>query len=257
MLDNYSEIFSRNIGLISSVDQKKISISTIGIAGVGADGGLPAERIARLGVKRIKIADPDVFDSSNINRQYGATSQNVHRNKAEVVGEELTKIRPGLEIEIFSEGITLSNVSSFVNGCDVIIDEIEYTKPSISVQLHREARKSGLNVYVGLTLGFGVLIYRFSPNGITFEEVIGYHEGQNDEDFDMLKMIPSIPSYVDKKIVEKVIAKEMYIPAVSPAVGLLSGMMSFAVLGELIKKWEIKPVPEFVFLDLLEGRFVS
>lgn len=256
MQHDYSEIFSRNIGLITDVDQNKISISTVGVAGVGADGGLPAERIARLGIKKIKIADPDTFDSSNINRQFGATIGNIGRNKSEVVGEELQKIRPELEVEVYKEGITTNNVTNFVKGCDLIIDEIEYTKPSISIQLHQQARKEGIDVLVGLTLGFGVLIFRYTPKGITFEETIGYQDGQSDDQFDMLKLIPAVPKYVSKDIVEKVIRKEMYIPAVSPSVGLLSGVMSYIVMGSITSKWSIPPVPKYVFIDLMEGKFV-
>lgn len=53
--------------------QKKISNVVIGIAGCGGIGGAVAERLVRLGVRHIKIADPDYFDLSNINRQYGAS----------------------------------------------------------------------------------------------------------------------------------------------------------------------------------------
>ena len=64
--------------------QNILSKSVIGIAGTGGIGGAMALRLARFGVKHIKIADPENFDYSNINRQLGATKNNVGRNKAEV-----------------------------------------------------------------------------------------------------------------------------------------------------------------------------
>ena len=53
--------------------QNILSKSVIGIAGTGGIGGAMALRLARFGVKHIKIADPENFDYSNINRQLGAT----------------------------------------------------------------------------------------------------------------------------------------------------------------------------------------
>jgi len=46
--------------------------------------GAMAMRLARLGIRHLKIADPQQFDWSNVNRQMGASAQNIGRNKAEV-----------------------------------------------------------------------------------------------------------------------------------------------------------------------------
>ena len=85
--------------------QKKISNVVIGIAGCGGIGGAVAERLVRLGVRHIKIADPDYFDLSNINRQYGASLSTTGKNKAEVVGESIFNISRDVNVDIFPEGI--------------------------------------------------------------------------------------------------------------------------------------------------------
>lgn len=42
------------------------------------------DRLARLGVLHLRIADPDTFEFSNINRQLGAGLGTVGKNKAEI-----------------------------------------------------------------------------------------------------------------------------------------------------------------------------
>lgn len=42
--------------------QQRLSQMTVGIAGAGGIGGAMAVRLARFGIKKIKIADPDTFD---------------------------------------------------------------------------------------------------------------------------------------------------------------------------------------------------
>lgn len=247
--------FSRNIGLITTDDQNKISDCVIGIAGVGADGGLTAERVARLGVKKIKLADPEVFEETNINRQYGAAVNTLGKNKCLVVAEELKKIRPDLEIETFSNGINPENIDAFVRGCSIVIDEIEYTLPKLTILLHERSEASNIEVFSGLNIGFGINLYRFIPGGLSYKSIIGMDEKSVDSDFVMDAFVPNIPSYIDSEVVKRVLNKESYIPAVSPAVGLLAGYMSFVILGSITGKWTISPVPEYVHIDMRTNQF--
>src|SRR3989338_5770836 len=69
----YWERVDRNIGWITREEQALLRNATVGIAGCGGMGGMIAERLLRLGVGEMRIADPEVFDISNINRQFAAT----------------------------------------------------------------------------------------------------------------------------------------------------------------------------------------
>lgn len=121
--------------------QNILSKSVIGIAGTGGIGGAMALRLARFGVKHIKIADPENFDYSNINRQLGATKNNVGRNKAEVVGEIVHDLAGDVTIEVFTEGITIENAEEFVSGCDIILDQLEFYVIKEKFALHKAFRK--------------------------------------------------------------------------------------------------------------------
>lgn len=127
----YWERVKRNLGWLGNTDeeaekrQNKISEVVIGIAGCGGIGGAVAERLVRLGVRHIKVADPDYFELSNINRQFGASLDNLGRNKAEVVGESIFNISRDVNVDVYPEGINNNTADDFVEGCDYVLDKIE------------------------------------------------------------------------------------------------------------------------------------
>ena len=79
------EKFSRNIGLLSEDEQKKLFAATVAVAGAGGVGGLHILTLARLGIGSFKIADPDAFEDVNVSRQFGASASTFGRNKAEIL----------------------------------------------------------------------------------------------------------------------------------------------------------------------------
>ena len=72
--------------------------------------------------------------------------------------------------------INEDNVEEFVTKADIIIDEIEFTLPKVSVLLHKEARKQGKHIFMGVNIGWGASIFCFAPNGNTFEDFFEYDE---------------------------------------------------------------------------------
>ncbi|MEJ7550810.1 ThiF family adenylyltransferase, partial [Staphylococcus hominis] len=69
--------------------------------------------------------DPDHFELSNINRQFGASLDNIGRNKAEVVGESIFNISRDVNVDVYPEGINNNTAADFVEGCDYVLDKIE------------------------------------------------------------------------------------------------------------------------------------
>ena len=85
---SYGKAFARNIGLVSPAEQEVLHTSRVAIVGMGGVGGVHLVTLARLGIGRFTIADPDAFEPVNFNRQYGATLRGLGRSKAEVMAEE-------------------------------------------------------------------------------------------------------------------------------------------------------------------------
>ena len=77
----------RRAGLLSEEEQRRLEGSRVAVAGAGGVGGIHLLTLARLGIGKFAVADPDVFESVNINRQFGATVRTLGRNKAQVLAE--------------------------------------------------------------------------------------------------------------------------------------------------------------------------
>lgn len=245
----------RNIGIITRQQQEVLKGSTVAIAGVGADGGMLAERLARAGIGRIKIADPGLFDETNLNRQFGADVNTIGRNKAEVIGGVLKSINPSLKLDIFNEGIDDKSADDFVSGADVVVDEIEYTRLDLSVLLHRAARKQGKYIFLGINAAWGANLFVFDPKGLTIEEYCGLPSGASLEEIRKFplpldRFCPKMPEYIAPEVIKGVISGKD-IPSVSPAVSLTASLVSAEIILFLIdKQRNIPAAPGYIYIDL-------
>src|SRR5579859_3184934 len=106
---SYDQAFCRNRGLINTKEQAKLRNSRVAVAGLGGVGGIDLVTLARLGIGRFNIADPDVFELANTNRQFGATQSSMGRPKAEVMAEIVHDINPEADIRIFKERVGPQN----------------------------------------------------------------------------------------------------------------------------------------------------
>lgn len=159
--------------------QEKLSNAVVGIAGQGGVGGGVALLLARLGVRHLKIADPDSFDISNINRQTGATPSTVGQNKAMVMGQMIHDTTPDVTIDIYPQGLDPSNAGDFVAECDLLIDCIDFYTIAERYALHQAFRSSPKckGCLSSKMVGFGANLYLFTRDGLTLEDFYGIAPG--------------------------------------------------------------------------------
>ena len=233
--------FDRNLGFMTERDRNTLNESVVAIAGTGGDGGELAVKLARMGVRKFKLADPEVFDLENLNRQEGSNYETIGRNKAEGIAEIIEKIHPDAEIELFTDGVTEDNVEKFIAGSDVVIDETEYTVADIGVMIAREARKNNLPVFMGLNIGHGGQVTVYPPWGKTFEEHLGIDPSMSLEeirkqDIPLDKWVHRIPKDADMNVFNEVASGNISAPSVVTGVGMAAGMMTAYVSDFLIAK---------------------
>lgn len=175
----YLERTKRNqYWLGGKVGQEKIKKLRIAVAGLGGMGSNIAEIFIRLGVGSLKIADFDIIESSNINRQVIANSNTVGVNKAIASANELRNIADDFELTTYEDGIHERNVEEFVSGVDVVIDEIDVYALDKHVLLHKAARKRSIPVYSAYVVGLGVHLYKFGSSGYSLEDFLLNDEQQ-------------------------------------------------------------------------------
>lgn len=169
----YWERVDRNVGWITREEQEMLRSKVIGIAGCGGMGGMLAQIFVRLGVGEVRIADIERFDVSNINRQFAATRSNVGELKAFATTKMLRGVTDDTKLVIYPQGIVPQTVDSFLFGCDVVCDEIEFWAVGARILLHQRSRALGIPVFNCNTIGFGTRLFLFTQTSATMEECLG------------------------------------------------------------------------------------
>lgn len=96
----------------------------IGIGGAGGLGSNIALNLVRSGVKEIKIADFDVIDISNLNRQFYFRDQ-VGQNKVNALFENLKRINPELKLQIVHRKLDENNISEIFSDCQIVVEAFD------------------------------------------------------------------------------------------------------------------------------------
>lgn len=140
---DYDEMTARNIGFVTTAEQSALREGHAFICGVGGMGGAAAMTLARAGVGSFTIADFDVFEASNLNRQVFAFDETLGEDKAAITRDRLLAINPELCITTHGRDWT-SRLDEILAECKVVINGMDDVVAGI--QLYRNAREHGTTV---------------------------------------------------------------------------------------------------------------
>jgi len=132
--DAERERYSRQIRLFAEEGQERLKKKIVFIAGAGGLGSVISLYMAASGFGRIRIADCDSVDLSNLNRQILHGSLDLGRSKAQSALETLSDINPEGEIEALQEKISAENINALVQGCDMIMDAMGQLSGQVSAE---------------------------------------------------------------------------------------------------------------------------
>ncbi|MFP4168192.1 MAG: HesA/MoeB/ThiF family protein [Desulfonatronovibrionaceae bacterium] len=144
--------YLRNLGSFTPKEQARLRRSSVFVAGAGGLGGNIVEILARTGVGSLTIADGDVFEPSNLNRQILGTEKNVGVNKAEAAVKRIREINS--EIRAFSRPDYLhpGNLPKLLEGQDVVADALGGVEDKS--MLLGQASQAGLPLITGFVAGW-------------------------------------------------------------------------------------------------------
>ena len=117
--------YSRQIRIFSEEGQERLKRMRVFIAGAGGLGSVISLYLAASGFGRIRIADCDSVELSNLNRQILHRSSDLGRSKAQSAQEALRDINPEVEVEALQERISPESIDSLLQGCDMIMDGMD------------------------------------------------------------------------------------------------------------------------------------
>ena len=121
---DFSERYSRHLRLpeVGLEGQKKLEAARVLLVGAGGLGSPSAFYLAAAGIGTLRLADDDVVDRSNLQRQILHTDARVGVAKVESAAITLSALNPRTTVEAVAERITSDNVEELLEGIDVVID---------------------------------------------------------------------------------------------------------------------------------------
>lgn len=118
------ERYSRHIILkeVGVKGQKKLLNGKVLIIGAGGLGAPAALYLAAAGVGTIGIADADVVDLSNLQRQVIHTTSDIGKPKVESAKETMRDINPDVNVITYHDFIAADNILDIIQDYDFILD---------------------------------------------------------------------------------------------------------------------------------------
>jgi len=255
---SYAEAFSRNLGLITVGEQKRLRATRVAVAGLGGVGGVDLIALARLGIGKFTIADPDVFETRNTNRQYGAMRSAEGLYKADVMRDIVLDINPEAEIRVFREPIGPKNADAFLEGAEALVDGIDAFEIDLRRLLFRKARERNIYALGAGPVGFGTAWVVFSPHGMTFDRYFDLSDGMNDVEKFVAYVVGMAPSSIQRRYMDLAYldVRNRTGPSAGLACHLASGVVAAEILKILLKRGCTLAAPFYHQFDAYTGRLV-
>ncbi len=118
------ERYSRHLLLreMGAEGQEKLLRSRVLLIGAGGLGSPAALYLAAAGVGTIGIADADVVELSNLQRQILHTTADLGRAKVQSARETMEAINPDVTVNTYHTRVTPENIPELIAGYDFILD---------------------------------------------------------------------------------------------------------------------------------------
>ncbi len=240
----YEEATSRNAGFLTDAEQRRLRESRVFVCGVGGMGGAAVHSLVRAGVGRLAIADFDVFEATNLNRQLFATAETIGRSKVDATVEGLLRINPGLEIVTYGAD-WVDRLDEILPGSDVVVNAMDDARAAI--RLYRAARRHPTTVVDAWTSPHPSVTC-VAPDDPRPEEWLGFPTvGVADDALDEamlaeallaeLSFVAAVSrgiSRLDPRIVAEILRGERPRSSFAPIVLVAGNLMAFEAIGALL-----------------------
>ncbi len=242
---DYEAAFSRNIGWVTESEQNRLRNARVAIGGLGGVGGVHLLTLARLGIGCFNIADFDVFDIVNFNRQVGATINTLHHSKIDVLAEMAREINPELELKLFPSGIQEDSLNEFLRGVDLYVDGLDFFAFSARRLTFAACERMGIPVVTAAPLGLGTALLVFGPGGMPFEDYFGF-EGSDEMEMAIRFLVGLSPAMLQRGYIadmSRISLAERRGPSSIAACQLCAGVAAIESLKLLLGRGGVRLAP--------------
>ncbi|TMH04208.1 MAG: ThiF family adenylyltransferase [Betaproteobacteria bacterium] len=231
----------------------------VAIAGLGGVGGLHLLTLARLGIGKFTIADPDRFELVNFNRQVGATMQTLGQPKVDVMTRMAREINPEIEIRAFEAEVTKENLDDFLDGADVYVDGLDFFAFDARERTFAACAAKGIPAVTVAPIGMGAALLNFLPGKMTFEHYFRF-SGASEPEKALKFLLGVAPAMLHRRYLvdrSQVSFAEQRGPSTIMACELCAGLAATQVLKIVLKRGRVLAAPRGLHFDAYTHRLVQ
>ena len=155
--------YSRHVLLpeIGMKGQQKLKAASVLIVGVGGLGSPVALYLAAAGIGRIGLVDPDVVDTSNLQRQVIHSTAAEGTLKVESAKQRMLEINPYIQVQTYPTAIRSDNAMDLSAGYDILVDGTDnipsrYLLNDLAVLTHKPYVYGSIFQFEGQVSVFGL-----------------------------------------------------------------------------------------------------
>ncbi|MBR2047271.1 MAG: ThiF family adenylyltransferase [Oscillospiraceae bacterium] len=144
--------YVRNLPALTEEECRRLARKRVLVVGCGGLGGHIIDQLARIGIGALRVADGDVFEATNLNRQLLSQVPLLGTSKAKAAADHLARVNPELPVDAVEAFMTEENVRSLIHGCDLVLDALDNI-PSRK-RLSRACAEAGIPYVYGAIQGW-------------------------------------------------------------------------------------------------------
>jgi len=176
--------------VVSPSEQVKLLQSKVAVIGAGGLGGTVVELLTRIGIGKLIIADKDIIEDSNLNRQILSKEINLGQSKTEVAVKRVNEINSSVEITGHSIFIDSNNVKEIIKGAGVVVDALD-NLPSRFV-LQKACRDLKIPLIHGAIAGFNGQLTTIFPEDKGLELIYGSNKDLPEHGSEVILGAPTV-----------------------------------------------------------------
>ena len=168
---------ARNKNLITKEEQDAYRNLSIGIAGLSVGSSILSALVLSGGPKKIKIADFDTLEPTNLNR-IRAGIPDLTSKKIELAARDVWRVDPFAELSLWDKGLPENGVEEFIQGrprLDIVIDEMDNL--ALKTMIRIVARRERIPVLMATDNGDGIMLdverFDLEPKRRIFHGLVG------------------------------------------------------------------------------------
>ncbi|MBB5944009.1 molybdopterin-synthase adenylyltransferase MoeB [Xanthomonas sp. 3307] len=122
--EDFFDRYSRHLRLpeVGVDGQRRLQAARVLLVGAGGLGSPAGFYLAAAGVGQLRIADDDVVERSNLQRQILHGDARIGQAKVDSAAASLVALNPGVRVEAVRERVTADNVERLLQDVDVVLD---------------------------------------------------------------------------------------------------------------------------------------